>query len=533
MTAAEDKIMAKSLIETYKTLKEAGGASGGFVQAMQKKAAGSGAAQAAPKPVQAKPLGGSSSVGTSSVVPNAAPSQVKIDKSRSLQNTNLKPGTNITASKPVVDLSKPGIGPGSQGDTGSKNTVAKSISQAVSDTSSYSAQAKLNEPKLSNAPADQKSINNIKTPKMDSAVAAKSAEMAANRQKLGSQVQAGRTGINNKPSSGAPTMKPGTSLNRPSGNYNPTTGTGKPPVQGPANPMMGQKSPQSFGPGAAAAAKRANMSSGGGNYKAAQTPSVKATGNPNAAGGTVPVKPGTPPKPTPKPATTASQTQTKKPGVVQKPKVIVKPAGKSQSAGTQNNMTPAQRAQQNRQVERGNSNKKLIGLGVKTGKVTRNAANSKRPIGSSQLKEGVMNNKQLAEIVKQIREKKLLEIIGKPGPFDPVHPEGKQDSGSPNQYAHRKKSVAEAHGPLVKGGQQGKGYLGGKALVKRSEGQKMRGNQNVYGRNTITMGEQDEEDLGPTETGQTGKKTEKVTVNPKDTTFSARNSTNIKEIKEK
>lgn len=146
-----------------------------------------------------------------------------------------------------------------------------------------------------------------------------------------------------------------------------------------------------------------------------------------------------------------------------------------------------------------------------------------------------MNNKQLAEMVKVLHKKKLAEVIGKPGPFDPVHPEGEQDSGSPNQYAHRKKSVAEAHGPLLKGGQQGKGYLGGTAQLKRSAGQRARGNQNIDGRNTI--GEQDEEDLGPTETGQTGKKAEKVTVNPKDNTFSATDPTNknttIKELKEK
>jgi hypothetical protein len=450
MTAAEDKIMAKSLIETYKTLKEAGGASGGFVQAMQKKAAGSGAAQAAPvKPAASAP--------TQTSGPNRPPPGGFISPQAAM-----KAGQNFNVGSTGGVVSRPAA-PGK----------TPTLDRTIPKSPVYPNKG------MAGSPIDQTQ---------------------------GARPEVGRDYRLNKMRQNPPALD----TKRDSALDQPTTQS---PMARATNPNIG---------GAA-----------GGNYKAAQTPSVTATGNPNAAGGTVPVKPGTPPKPTPKPATTASQTQTKKPGVVQKPNVIVKPAGKSQSAGTQNNMTPAQRAQQNRQVERGNSNKKLIGLGVKTGKVTRNAANSKRPIGSSQLKEGVMNNKQLAEIVKQIREKKLLEIIGKPGPFDPVHPEGKQDSGSPNQYAHRKKSVAEAHGPLVKGGQQGKGYLGGKALVKRSEGQKMRGNQNVYGRNTITMGEQDEEDLGPTETGQTGKKTEKVTVNPKDTTFSARNSTNIKEIKEK
>jgi hypothetical protein len=473
MTAVEDKIMAKSLIETYKTLKEAGGASGGFVQAMQKKAAGSGAAQAAP----VKPA---ASVPTQTSGPNRPPPGGFISPQAAMkagQNFNVG-STGGVVSRPAAPGKTPTL----------DRTIPKSpvypnkgmagspLDQTQGARSEVGRDYRLNKERQLSKTSQNSSLE-------------KSYNAAQNQ--------------NNK-IKGTPPVGRDASLDSPNE---------KSPMARATNPNIG--------------------GAGGGNYKAAQTPSVTATGNPNAAGGTAPVKPGTPPKPTPKPATTASQTQTKKPGVVQKPNVIVKPAGKSQSAGTQNNMTPAQRAQQNRQVERGNSNKKLIGLGVKTGKVTRNAANSKRPIGSSQLKEGVMNNKQLAEIVKQIREKKLLEIIGKPGPFDPVHPEGKQDSGSPNQYAHRKKSVAEAHGPLVKGGQQGKGYLGGKALVKRSEGQKMRGNQNVYGRNTITMGEQDEEDLGPTETGQTGKKTEKVTVNPKDTTFSARNSTNIKEIKEK
>ncbi len=80
-------------------------------------------------------------------------------------------------------------------------------------------------------------------------------------------------------SSGAPTMAKGTSLNRPSGNYNPMTGTGKPPVVAPPNAMTGEKKPTNFAPGAAAAAKRADMSGGG---------SVSTQGKQSGSGSTIP-----------------------------------------------------------------------------------------------------------------------------------------------------------------------------------------------------------------------------------------------------
>ena len=50
-------------------------------------------------------------------------------------------------------------------------------------------------------------------------------------------------------SSGAPTMAPGTKLNRPTG-WNPNVGgTAKAPETAPANPMMGEKKPTKFQPG--------------------------------------------------------------------------------------------------------------------------------------------------------------------------------------------------------------------------------------------------------------------------------------------
>jgi hypothetical protein len=156
--------MAKTLLETYRSLYEA--------NKFRAQAAGLGAAPAAPSPnpvdakaqgIGARPASSPSTSGTSTSF--GGPSNAINNLSRVSQRS----------SKPVVDLSKPGIGPGSQGDTGRMNTVAKPISQAVSDTSSYSAQAKINKPALSNVSGNQKPTNNIQTPIMDKAVTAKTA----------------------------------------------------------------------------------------------------------------------------------------------------------------------------------------------------------------------------------------------------------------------------------------------------------------------------------------------------------------------
>ena len=598
--------MVKSLIESYKTLKEA-------TNVFRAQAAGLGAAPAAPKPIQAKPLGGSSSVGTSSVVPSAAPSQAKIDKSRSLQNANLKPGTNTTtASKPVVDLSKPGIGPGSQGDTGSKNTVAKSISQAVSDTSSYAAQSQINKPKLDTSQAAQKPTTDIKTPMMDKAVAVKTAtdnaaRVAAVRRPVPAPVKSAAPGrsaagsVNAAIGGASPTdtqRRANMSItNTRDAMYgkNPTTkaasgptpntgasGAGPVPnAEVPLRPapvpnkgMKGSPLDQTQGsrpevsrdyrlnqmrqkPPALDTKRDASLDSpsekspmaratnpnvggaGGGNYKAAQTPSVVSTGNPNAAGGTAPVKPGTPPKPTLKPTKTAPQTQTKKPGVVKKQNAPVKLARKPQAAGTQNNMTPAQRAIINRQAERdsiGRDGKptERLGLGVKTKKVTGKTAKT--------LKEGAMSNKQLSEMIKNIRLKNKLEeqnpkaeasAYRNKQEFKPEHiPDPYNKGSSPNDYKHR---MAEGMQQSTLGPDRSKKmnvYSSTKgALEKRRWGGNQKRKPEDY---TV---ESNETDLGPTETGQSGEKTEKIKVNPKDTTFSTRDSTTknttIKERKEK
>ena len=263
-------------------------------------------------------------------------------------------------------------------------------------------------------------------------------------------------------------------------------------------------------------------------------PNVNTTDKPTA---------GIPPKPTTKPARTAPQTQTQKPGVVKKPNVPVKPIRKPQAAGTQNNMTAAQRAQQNRRVERGNARpgEKTIGLGIKSGKVTGKTARSNRPIGSSPLKEGMLNNKQLSEMIKTLRNKSLKEQNPKAEAssyrerqqFKPVHvsdPYNKKDQ-SPNDYMHR---MAEGMQQSTLGPHRDRKMnpnsttLGN--LVSRNRG----GNQSMNNRY-----ESAETDLGSTDTGKKGREAETVSVNPKDTTASATGSMNkntkttIKELKEK
>ena len=140
-----------------------------------------------------------------------------------------------------------------------------------------------------------------------------------------------------------------------------------------------------------------------------------------------------------------------------------------------------------------------------------------------------MNNKQLAEMIKTLREKKLAEIVGKSPPFNPAHHKAThgEDPVSPNQY------VKEGRKPITSGGAQGKATLG--RLEDRFAGQKDRGQQNMKGR---SLSEVDNIDLGPTETGKKSKEEkEDVTVNPPDTTFSTTDPTNknvnTREIKEK
>jgi len=80
----------KTLLEAYNYIKEAGAPRPPMA-----------AKPAAPAPVAAKPLGGTSSTGSSSIVPQAQPTQAQINNSRSLRNTTLPPGTNQTPARPM------------------------------------------------------------------------------------------------------------------------------------------------------------------------------------------------------------------------------------------------------------------------------------------------------------------------------------------------------------------------------------------------------------------------------------------------
>lgn len=544
--------MVKSLIETYKTIKEA-------TNVFRAQAAGLGAAPAAPRPVDAKaqgfparPAASPSTSGTSTAFGGRpAPSNAINNLGRVSQQSGPKPlpmggsvpgrqvNSNMMAaqsgSKPIVDLSKPGIGAGSQGDNGRMNTPVKSIAQAVSDTSSYSAQAQINKPKLNTSQAAQKPTTNIKTPMMDKAVADKTAtdnaaRVAAVRRPAPAPVRPGdkvpgEKVATNSQLTGQAMARKGFGNDAGGGNYPAARQKPRPETDSSIGNPMGDYNPGQDNSTPTTTKSQSQLNT---------EPNVNTTDKPTA---------GIPPKPTTKPARTAPQTQTQKPGVVKKPNVPVKSIRKPQAAGTQNNMTAAQRAQQNRRVERGNARpgEKTIGLGIKSGKVTGKTARSNRPIGSSPLKEGMLNNKQLSEMIKTLRNKSLKEQNPKAEAssyrerqqFKPVHvsdPYNKKDQ-SPNDYMHR---MAEGMQQSTLGPHRDRKMnpnsttLGD--LVSRNRG----GNQSMNNRY-----ESAEADLGSTETGKKGKEAETVSVNPTDNTPSATGSMNkntkttIKELKEK
>lgn len=129
-----------------------------------------------------------------------------------------------------------------------------------------------------------------------------------------------------------------------------------------------------------------------------------------------------------------------------------------------------------------------------------------------------MNKKQLAEMIKALRKKKIKEQSNtqqqiksylEKQKFKPVHsPDPYHSSGeTPNAYVHR---MQEARVPSVGGGLQGKSTLGN--LAKRVAGQKKRGNQNTkrrYLNRPVT--EEDTQKLGTTDTKN---KTQSVTITP-------------------
>lgn len=147
-----------------------------------------------------------------------------------------------------------------------------------------------------------------------------------------------------------------------------------------------------------------------------------------------------------------------------------------------------------------------------------------------------MTRKQLAEMIKSLRKKAALkEVIGKPGPFRPVHVKTKDEpADSPNQYVHRmaEEALDEQRSTLGprRARKQTKWKMTLGALEKRNWG----GNQSMKKRYT----EEEVEKLGATDTGQKTKSTQDtVDINPTITSgqgeTTKNNNTTIKERKEK
>lgn len=146
-----------------------------------------------------------------------------------------------------------------------------------------------------------------------------------------------------------------------------------------------------------------------------------------------------------------------------------------------------------------------------------------------------MDKKQLAEMIKILRKKKIEEVIGKPGPFNPAHHKAThgEDPESPNQAAHKMAEdvLNELGGTYYKRRRSiYKQTLG--ALEKRNKWQHA-GQQKMRGRYT----EEEVEKLGNTDTGKKSE-AEKETVDINPTISSAQGETNknnltVKETKEK
>jgi hypothetical protein len=566
--------MVKSLIETYKTLKEAGGASGGFVQAMQKKAAESGAASAAPKPVDAKaqgfparPAASPSTSGTSTAFggrpvpsnainnlgrvsqrPEARPmpmggsvpgrqvnSTMMAAKSQTMQGRPAgSPTQSVNVNRPVTSTGNPNVAGGTAPVRPAVPAPSTGIPKNRMDVVRQAQQQRKQDARISAVSRPGGTTPTQSAPRPGDKVPG---EKVATNSELTGQAMARKgfgndTGGGNYPAarSAAPAMSPTLKTQmdgKIGGRYD--IAPNKKPLAKPADQPYNMKIP-TMSP-----TLKTQMDGKITDRKPAEVAAAEPNGENPAAG--------IPPKPTLKPTRTApqTQTQTKKPGVVKKPNVPVKLARKPQAAGTQNNMTPAQRAQQNRRVERGNARpgEKTIGLGIKTGKVTGSTARSKRPIGSSQLKEGMLNNKQLAEMIKTLYKKKLEEQNPKAEAssyrerqqFKPVHvsdPYNKKDQ-SPNDYMHR---MAEGMQQSTLGPDRSKKMNVYSSTLGNLKSRLWGGNQSMDNRY-----ESAETDLGSTETGKKGREAETVSVNPKDTTFSATDPTNknttTKETKEK
>lgn len=147
-----------------------------------------------------------------------------------------------------------------------------------------------------------------------------------------------------------------------------------------------------------------------------------------------------------------------------------------------------------------------------------------------------MNRKQLAEMIKSIRKKKIEEVIGLPPPFKPEHGKAKhgEDPNSPNQYAHRmnEEVLNELGGTYHK--RKLNVFYQKKISSKRRKWQ-LAGQQKMKGRYT----EEEVQKLGDTETGEkTKSRQDDVDINPnipiaRGGETSKNNNTTVKETKEK
>ena len=422
--------MVKSLIETYRTIKEA-------TNVFRAQAAGLGAASAAPKPVDARaqrfparPAASPSTSGTSTAFGGRPPPSDAINNlGRVSQKTEARPLT-MGGSVPGRQVNSTMIAarsPNMQGRPAGSPTSAVTVDKKVTSTGNPNTAGGIAPPKprifpQSNGPMGTQlgRVNRI-APTGQAAMA--NAQGVRNTART-NDIKTAVANYAQTPKGQSINARKGNDLNGPSSNrvapaaapaMSPTLKAqmdGKITSKQPADQDIARRDAriQAIRRPAAPAMSptlKAQMDGKITDKKPAEVAAAEPNGENLAAG--------IPPKPTLKPTRTApqtqTQTQTKKPGVVKKPNASAKPARKPQAAGTQNNMTPAQRAIINRRVERGNARpgEKTIGLGIKTGKVTGSTARSKRPIGSSQLKEGMLNNKQLAEMIKTLYKKKLEE----------------------------------------------------------------------------------------------------------------------------
>ena len=134
-----------------------------------------------------------------------------------------------------------------------------------------------------------------------------------------------------------------------------------------------------------------------------------------------------------------------------------------------------------------------------------------------------MNNKQLAEMIKHLRKKKLEEqdpskSYLKKQQFKPVHvadPYDKKDA-SPNDYLHRMAEAAAFRQQGVGARHNPKQTVGNiSKLPSDRMGYEAHGNQkripSTYGNTARPVAEEETEDLGATDTKKKG---QKVTITP-------------------